>query len=487
MGASPRDTQAMDRAAAAFFAGRLDESWALCQAILRETPAHFYALHLASVIATRRADWHGAVGLATRALQARPGHPEVLTNRGAALRMLQRYDEALADYDAALASSPGSPDIHYNRGVALASIERHEEALAEYARALAAAPRFAQTHYNRGVSLAALNRHADAIESYSRAIEIQPSHSRARWNRGLVRLALGDFLDGFVDYEARHLLDDRRAATRAMAGAPWNGRDPIAGKTLLLLAEQGLGDCIQFSRFARGLHERGARVLLESPVGLAPLLSQLPYLDGVIPAGSPLPPFDAYCALASVPHLLGTRLQDIPPQDPPIAAPREWLERWSRRLEGTPGPRVGIAWSGGTGLRSDDPRSIALSQLSFLRGLPITFVALQKEIRAQDVAALDDPPSILHFEDAIEDFRDTAALLALVDRVITIDTSVAHLAGAMGRPTWILLPFAADWRWLLEREDSPWYPSVRLVRQQHPRDWTPVLERVARDLRKSCP
>lgn len=483
MPAAPGADASMDRAAAAFSAGRLDESWDLCQAILHEAPAHFFALHLASVVAARRAQWLQAVELATRALHARPGHPEVLGNRGAALRMLRRYEEAIADYDAALVSAPDSAEVRNNRGIALAAMQRHDDALAEYARALATAPAFAEAHYNRGISLATLNRHAEAIEAYSRALEIEPAHARARWNRGLSRLATGHFREGFADYEARHLLGDARAGIRPVAGKAWDGRDSIAGKTVLVRAEQGLGDCIQFSRFARTLRDRGARVLLEAPAALAPLLASLPYLADVIPSGSFLPPFDLHCAIASLPGLLGTRVEDIPLQDPPIAPPPEWLDRWRRRLADVKGPLVGIAWAGGTGLHNDDPRSIALARWRGVRELPVTFVALQKEIPAADREALASPKPLLHFEDAIEDFRDTAALLALVDLVVTIDTSVAHLAAAMGRPTWILLPFAADWRWLLARDDSPWYPTARLLRQPRPGDWDPVLDRVAHDLR----
>lgn len=476
--------QAMDRAAASFAAGRLDESWSLCEHILREDPAHFFALHLASVIAARRGDWEACLAFATRALRVMPGHPEVLANRGAALRNLRRWEEALADYDAALAAAPRSADAHNNRGAALAALGRHEEALAAYDRALATAPAAAEAHYNRGVSLAALNRHAEAVASYSRAIELKPNDSRGRWNRGLSRLALGDYANGFVDYEARLARTDTELVPRRFAQPAWNGRQDLAGRTILLHAEQGIGDCIQFSRFARALHERGARVVLEAHPPIAPLLAALPSVDATVAAGSELPDFNYHCPLPSLPALLGTRLEHLPPQDPPLHPPAEWLERWRARLGEQHPPRIGIFWSGGTGAREDDPRSIPLDALAPVLGLPATFVCLQREVRARDREALAAKASILHFEGEIEDFRDTAALVALTDLVVTVDTSVAHLAGAMAHPAWILLPFAADWRWLLDRDDSPWYPSARLFRQALQGDWAPVIDRVARALRE---
>ncbi len=475
-------TARMEEAIRAFSLGRLDEAARLCRAILQRDPGDFYALHLSGVLAIRRGEPERAVEFATQALRVRPGHPEVLGNRGAALRLLGRHDAALIDYDAALALAPRAPDLRNNRGVALAALGRHEEAIEEYRHALDAAPRFADALYNLGISLGALNRHAEAVAAYTSALDANPEHAQARWNRGLSRLALGDFAGGFADYEVRDQLDDPRAARRRIATAGWNGRDPVAGRTVLLLSEQGFGDVLQFSRFARPLHARGARVVLEAPPALAPLLEPLPYLAGVVTTSDPLPPFDLHCALTSLPGLLGTRLETLPAQDPPLQAPREWLERWSRRLAQVPRPRIGIAWSGGTG-RANDPRSIPLAAWSALRELPAGCVALQKEIVAADRPLLEGARPIAHFEDEVADFRDTAALAQLVDAVVTIDTAVAHLAGAMAQPTTILLPFSADWRWLVDRDDSPWYPTARLIRQPRAGDWASVLERAACDLR----
>ena len=482
MASGPATAQAMDRAAAAFGAGRMDEALSLCDAILREEPSHFYALHLASVLALQQARWQQALELATRALAVRPGHPDVRANRGAALRRLGRHADAIAEYDAVLAVHPQSAEARNNRGVALAALGRHDEAIAEYLRTVQAAPGHVEALHNLGASLAALDRHDDAIAAYTRALALDASHVRARWNRALSLLAVGRWDEGFAQYEARHALGDARWAPRAVAGTPWTGCEPLAGRTVLLLAEQGFGDVLMFCRFARALHERGARVILEAPVELAPLLASLPWLDRVIAKGEPLPSFDFYCPLASLPAHLHARLESLPPQDPPLRAPPQWEERWRARLAGLGRPRIGIAWSGGLAADSADPRAIPLAQWAALRSLPATFVSLQKRVDDTDAALLDTAPRVHHFAHAVEDFRDTAALIAQVDLVISVDTAVAHLAGAMGRPAWILLPFAADWRWLLDRTDSPWYPSARLFRQARPGDWQGVMARVRDEL-----
>lgn len=443
-----KPAEMMARAAALFGAGNLKEAGSLCEAILRSDARHFYALHLAGAIAARRGEWEECIRLASRALEVQPRHAEVLANRGTALRMLGRFDEALADYERALAASPRSPEVFNNRGVALA----------------------------------ALNRHAEALESYSRALELKPDYPRARYNRALSRLVVGDLERGWADHEARWQGSDVSIPEPTFASPRWTGREDLQGKTVLLHAEQGLGDGIQFSRYARLVRERGARVLLEAYPPLERLLAQLPYVDQVVAPGSALPPFDYHAPLVSLPRAFGTRLDTIPPQAPALEAPREHLEKWRARLGEAAGLRVGLAWSGSTTLGNDRNRSIALARFDRIREAPATFFALQKDIRDADRAALEGTRPVLHFEDELADFRDTAALVALMDGVITVDTSIAHLAGAMGKPVWILLPFSPDWRWLLDRDNSPWYPSARLFRQQRPSDWDPVLARVATEL-----
>ena len=441
--------QAMSRAAELFSANNFKDAQALCEAILRVDARHFYALHLLATIAVLENRFQDAIPIATRAIDIDPRHAEALCNRGAALRALNRFDEALRDYD----------------------------------RALAVMPRYASAWNNRGVALAALNRHPQALEAYERALEVDPDFVRARFNRSLSRLVLGDFERGLPDYEFRWAGSDLQGSARAFRQARWTGREDLRGKTILLYAEQGFGDTIQFCRFVPQVKSRGAKVLLEVQAPLKGLAASLPGVDTVIASGEPLPPFDLHCPLISLALSLGTRVDSIPRDAPYVTAPAERIERWRARLGETAGPRIGLAWSGSTTLKNDHNRSIGLSRLAALRCEGCTLVSLQKDVRDSDRLALDGS-AIARFENDIVDFQDTAALVTLMDLVISVDTSVAHLAGAMAKPVWILLPFSPDWRWLLEREDSPWYPTARLFRQRSIGDWGPLIEKVRRELQQ---
>lgn len=444
--------QAMERAARLFQGGRWDEAEALCHEIQRgEGGRHFYAWHLLSVIALHRGRHQAAAEFATRALALDPRHVEVLCNRGAALRGLGRHEEALADYDAALAIAP-------THGAA---------------------------HNNRGVALAALNLHEDARAAYDRALAIDPRDERARFNRALALLVRGNLPAGFADFESRWTGSDTQAGPRPMHAPQWTGRESLSGKTMLLHAEQGLGDSIQFARYVPLVAERGAAVIVEAHAGLGPLLHGLRGVTRVVARGEALPQHDLHCPLMSLALAFGTTLDTIPNAVPYLDAPQEHLERWRARLGARGRPRVGLAWSGSTTLRNDRNRSIALEQLAPLRELPFDFHSLQKEVRPGDAAALASGPPIASFGDELADFRDTAALVQLMDLVISVDTAVAHLAGALAIPVWVLLPWSPDWRWLLERSDSPWYPTARLWRQARAGDWHGVIQRVREEARST--
>jgi len=447
-GASPHDA-AMERAARLYAAGDLEGARSICGEILRADARHFFALHLLATIAAREERWEECLRHASDALALDPRHVEVLCNRGAALRMLGRPAEALADYDRALALAPGKAEVLNNRGVALA----------------------------------ALNRHAEAIACYDAALAIAAGYARAGFNRSVSRLVTGDFAGGWADHEYRWRGGDRPMRPPASAKPPWTGREDLRGKTVLLGAEQGLGDLIMCARYARLLRERGARVVLETHPPLKALLQGLDGSDQVIALGEPLPPHDYHVPIMSLPLALGTRVETVPRDVPYVLAPPGHVERWRTRLGSAPRPLVGLAWSGSATLRNDRNRSIPLAQLEALRAVDATFVCLQKEIRDADRPHLGGGRPIVHFESRLADFRDTAALAALMDVVVSVDTSLAHLAGAMARPTWILLPFSPDWRWLLGRDDSPWYPTARLFRQPRPGDWETPIRAVAEALR----
>jgi len=439
--------QAIEKAAARFGAGQLDEARALCESVLRAEPRRFLALHLAAAIALKSGDLEACVALASRALEIDPGHVEVLCNRGAALRRVNEVDAALADYD----------------------------------RALGAAPNHAGAHLNRGVALAAQNRHAEAIASYDRALELDPRSATARFHRALSALLTGDFANGWDDYESRWG-SGTQGPPPAGTQPVWSGREDIRDKTVLVQAEQGLGDTIQFSRYAALLRSRGARVVLEAQPVLKDFLASAPGVERVVVPGEAPGAVDYRCPLLSLPRAFATRLGSIPSQNPSLEAPVDHVRLWGAKLPPRSRARIGLAWSGRPTLINDRNRTIALARLAPLREQDATYVSLQQEVRDPDRPALESGPPILNFGTQLADFRDTAALAALVDLVVTVDTAAAHLAGAMGRPVWLLLPFAPDWRWLLERDTSPWYPTMRIFRQPRIGDWEAVIGRVAREL-----
>jgi tetratricopeptide (TPR) repeat protein len=474
----PRKADAhYNRGAALDAVGRIEEALAAYGRALALAPAHVEAHHNRGVALARLGRAVEAIAAYDRALQLRPRYASALDHRGAALASLGRHDEALDHYDRALALAPGSARAHNHRAIALHDLDRPAESLAAADRALALAPEHADAWYNRGNALRELGRHADAAESYERTIALDPAHASAHWNLADCRLILGDFARGWEQYEWRWKLPARRS--RDFAQPPWLGETSIAGRTILLHAELGLGDTIQFCRYATEVAKSGARVVLEAQAPLLPLLATLEGIDRLVARGEPLPPFDCHCPLMTLPLVFRTDLASVPARVPYLRADPERVESWRRRLGERTRPRVGIAWSGSQGLRNDK-RSMSLAQALPLVGGAVQWVSLQKEVPAGEAALLAAHPEILDVSSALGDFADTAALVEMLDLVITVDTSVAHVAGALAKPVWILLPANPhDWRWLLGREDSVWYPTARIFRQPAPGDWASVAQRVA--------
>ena len=411
-------------------------------------------------------------------LAAAPRHLQARINRGNALTELGRFDAALADYDAALAAMPNHPLAHYNRGNALRLLNREPEAIVAYERALSAAPQHINGWLNRGHALAALNRHRDAVASYDRALALQPDHADAHFNAALSLLTLEDYARGFQDYEWRWKRTGM-AARKEFRKPPWLGETPLSGKTIVLHAEQGLGDTVQFARYVPQVARMGARVVLEVPPELKPLLAGLDGVAETVVRGEKLPPYDLHCPLGSLPLACKTGVADIPGTIPYLRASETYLAKWRARLEKLPSPRVALAWSGRAAHPNDKNRSVPLSQLKLLLAAPgISFVSVQRELREHDAETLSREPGVTHVGAELDDFADTAAVLTLCDLLVCVDTSVAHVAGALGRPVALLVPFQPDWRWMLDRDASPWYPNIRLFRQAAPRDWDGVIARV---------
>jgi tetratricopeptide (TPR) repeat protein len=416
-----------------------------------------------------------------RVIELRPQAAQMHNNRGNALRELGRHHDALESFARALALKPDYAKAFNNRGNALVELNRPAEALADYERALALKQDFADALVNRGNALRYLGRADEALASFNAAIALRPELAEAHWNKGLTCLSLGDFDNGWRGYEWRW----RRGHTmppRDFAQPQWRGED-IAGKTILLHAEQGFGDTIQFVRYAPLVAAKGATVILEAPDSLMPLLDGFDGVAATDAHGRALPPFDLHCPLMSLPLAFGTTLATIPENGPYLRVPAERLEKWRSRLAALTGKRVGLVWSGKPAHKNDRNRCIPLSLLTPLLSVTgVGFVSLQQDYREADRTALANYLQLLRLERELTDFADTAAVVAALDLVIAVDTAVAHLAGTMGKPVWILLSHVLDWRWLLERPDSPWYPSARLYRQPASGDWGSVIARLAQDL-----
>jgi len=412
------------------------------------------------------------------ALKTNPRHAEALNNRGTALAALCRPEEALRDFDAALTLAPHHAGALYNRGNALLELGRAALALTAYDRALERAPHHAQAWNNRGRALQALNRHREAVESFGRAIALEADYADAHSNRALSLLTLGDLARGFAEYEWRWKRSGMTDTRRNYRGRLWLGEYPLARKTILLTAEQGLGDTIQFSRYAPLLARAGARVMLEVQPELKPLMSTLAGVASLNARGEALPPYDVHCPLGSLPLVLATEPASIPADIPYLAAEEARLARWREALAGLPGKRVAFAWAGHAKHPNDRNRSIDLKLWApLLTREGVSFVSIQRDLRAEDAARLADL-RVTHLGDRLDDMADTAAVIALADLTIAVDTSVVHLAGALGRTVWVLLPISPDWRWTLSGERSPWYPQARLFRQPAPGDWPSVLTQI---------
>ena len=419
-----------------------------------------------------------------RALALKPDYAEAYNNRGMALAALKRHAEALESHDRALGLKSDYAEAHRGRGVALNALNRPVEALQSYDRALALEGGDPEAHNDRGIALFDLKRYAEATESYERALALAPDYAPAHTNLALCRLLLGDFARGWQEYEWRLKVAQESGQARIFAQPLWHGEQTLEGRTILLHSEQGLGDALQFCRYAREVAARGANVLLEVQPTLVRLLANVDGVTQVLPEGSPLPAFDYHCPLPSLPLAFKTDLHNIPCRIPYIHSDPERVAVWRERLGTRTRPRVGFAWSGSAAHRNDRNRSIPLAEMLALFGEWADWISIQKDVSNADGSLLASRADVRHVGSQLENFADTAALIELMDVVVTVDTSVAHLAGAMGKPVWILLPFNPDWRWLLDREDSVWYPSARLFRQPAMGDWASAVRRLREALER---
>ena len=414
-----------------------------------------------------------------------PNHAPTLQARARALLALRKFDAALSDNLRANTLAPNNPDTHNNIGACLQSLGKEEDALAWFDRALERLPDSIEILNNKANILQQLQRFDEALALYDEIRARRLNNATTDWNLSLLQMLLGDFEAGWSGREARWRIPD--AAPYPQFSQPmWLGQQSVAGKTLLVHVDEGLGDTIQFVRYVPMLAARGARVILAVERPLVALLAGFPGVSQCLAFSDPLPAFDMHCPIGSLPLAFNTRLDNIPSEISYLSPPHpERVQAWNARLASVPGPhdrlRVGLVWSGSRTHRNDHNRSMSLRMLSRILETDAVFVSLQKDVRENDRADLASS-KIIDWTRELTDFADTAALVKCLDLVITVDTSVAHLAGALGCPTWILLPWTPDYRWLLHRDDSPWYPTARLFRQDETRDYAPVLDQVRIEL-----
>jgi tetratricopeptide (TPR) repeat protein len=489
--------------------GRLQSALELCEEVLRVDPLDVDALCLAGLIAAQMrrpelaimrfdqalgvepgnaaAHCNKAVALQTlgqrdaalasydAAIRNKPDYALALNNRGNVLAELQRWDEAFENYHQAIVNRPDYASAHFNRANALQSLQKYDAAIEGYDAALALNPSYAEAHCNRGGALAALNRLPEALASLDAAITLRPDFAEAHFGKAIALLLGGDFDAGWTEYEWRP------HSIRKFEKPRWRGAESIAGKRLLIHCERGLGDTLQYCRYAKLVDDLQATVILQVQAPLVDVLKNLTGAAQVIGPGDPLPEYDYHCPLLSLPFACKTNLHSIPASQRYLQADPERIAYWRTRLPPMTGVRVGLVWRGDPDNKDDLKRSMSLATV--LKVLPpqLQYVSLQKTISESEGATFKNHPGLSILDPEL-DFLDTAAVCECLDLVISVDTGVAHLSAALGKRTWILLPFNPDCRWLLDRSDSPWYPSVTLYRQPKLHDWHTVLTRIAANL-----
>jgi len=420
-----------------------------------------------------------------RAIAEHPDYPDAHYNRGTLLHALDRDAEALESLDRAVALAPDDARAAFNRAIVLQVLGQYEAALAGYDRAIALSPGHADAWHARSWPLELLGRREEALASVEQAIALVPDHALAQRAKALLLLRRGDYAEGWRLAEWRWACPDA-PPRRPFAQRLWLGEEDVAGKTVLLHAEQGFGDSLQCCRYAPLVAARGARVVLEVPRALVPAMARLDGVAQLVAEGDALPRFDLHCPLMSLPLALRTELHSVPRAVPYLRAAPDRLERWAVRLGPATRPRVGLAWAGNPNNPIDRIRSVALQALLPLVGCGAALISLQKVMPPADRAVLEATPDLMPLGAELDDFGDTAAVIELLDVVVAVDTAVAHLAGALGKPLWMMLSPAADWRWLVGEADAPWYPTARLFRWDAARGWAGVVADVRAALAALC-
>ena len=451
---------------------------------IRIAPDYFEAhLNLANTLAmaNRKAE---AIDHYRHALALRPDSAEGLNGLGLTLTEMRRWDEAVVYLRQAVRLRPDFAEAHNSLGLALNDLAKWREAEAAFENALRLKPRYVEAHTNLGSCYAHQGRLTEALAAYDVALWLAPEQVSTHWNRSLSLLQLGDYENGWKEYEWRWRRT--KSPMRPLPRPMWDGSS-LEGNTILIWSEQGLGDTVQFSRYVPLVKEKGGTVALECPSPLLKLMARFGGVDQLVPEGQPLPPFDCHVPLMSLPRLFATRLESVPAPKSYITAQADRVERWREAMQSTDGLKIGLAWQGNPHHQWDRHRSLPLKQLAPLAELAnVRLYSLQRGPGVEQIAGVSGKIRIVDLLDPAwtdaEAWAEVAAIMVNLDLVITVDTATAHVAGALGVRTWGLLAALCDWRWLQGREDTPWYPAMRLFRQDRLGEWAPVIERVAKEV-----
>ena len=458
--------------------GRFDEADRCLSRAIQLAPDFAFAYSNLGMLQIKRNRFSEAEQSFRKAIEIDPSISAAWANLAGVLNELGEFEESLTLSEKALELAYENTQAYINRGNSFMRLRRLDEAMVCYDKAIAIDADSSDAYNGRGNVLTRLRRLDEAMVCYDKAIAIDPDNPNPSWTKALLLLLLGHFTEGWSYYEWRFKVESLRNNYYDFQGMAWTGLENICGKRLLIYAEQGFGDVIQFCRYIPMLEKFGAKVVFQVRTPLVELVSSLNCVMTVVKKDDALPKFDAYCSLMSLPFVFKTTVDNIPSEIPYLRAHACKVEQWKTLLGNSAKIRVGLVWSGSVAHDDDAERSILLAALQPLLGLSVEWHSLQKEYRQHDLEVLNRHPEIHQHQDALIDYSDTAALIETLDLVISVDTSVVHVAGALGKPVWVLLPFVPDFRWLLDRHDSPWYPNTRLFRQQSRGDWSHVINDV---------
>jgi tetratricopeptide (TPR) repeat protein len=459
--------------------GDIDEAINCCQKAVRINPLFAEAYSNLGAALREKGSLDEAINCCQKAVEINPSFAEAYCNLGVALQKKGQIDKAITQYQKAIEIKPSFAKAHSNLGNALRELGQMDEAVTHCQKAIEISPSFAEAYCNLGSALREKGQIDDAITYCQKALEIDPQFAMAKFNMSVILLLSGDFEHGWAEYEWRWRLKDCVQFHSDFSKPLWDGSE-VRGLTVLLQCEQGLGDTIQFIRYAPMIAQKGARVIVNCQRELVTLIRSVEGVQRAIAEGETLPEVDLYCPIMSLPLKFNTGLKSIPSAVPYLTVNSVSVQRWKDKVqEDNSSFKIGLVWAGRPEHKNDRNRSCRLECFSSLTELgDISFYSLQKGEAGEQAK---DPPvgmKLIDYTEEIRDFEDTAALIENLDMTISVDTSVAHLAGALGKPVWILLPFAPDWRWMLDRKDSLWYPTMRLFRQPSPQDWESVMAEV---------